>query len=124
MRQLRPHLASADEFLQRWQRQTTDGYRLEGLFDGSQAVALAGYRVQENLVHGRFLYVDDLVTDTSLRGKGHGERLMAHLRERARALGCGKLVLDTPLSNALGHRFYFRCGMLASSLRFNLPIQD
>ena len=35
---------------------------------------------------------------------------MAHLRERARALGCGKLVLDTPLSNALGHRFYFRCG--------------
>ena len=67
--------------------------------------------------------MDDLVTDALLRGNGHGERLMAHLREQARVLRCGKLVLDTPLSNALGHRFYFRCGMLASALRFNLPIQ-
>ena len=122
MRQLRPHLASEAEFLDRWQRQAAQGYRLAGLFDGSEAVALAGYRVQENLVHGRFLYVDDLVTDAPLRGSGYGERLMAYLRDQASALGCAKLVLDTPLSNSLGHRFYFRCGLLASALRFNVPV--
>jgi ribosomal protein S18 acetylase RimI-like enzyme len=109
--------------LDRWQRQAAGGYLLAGLFDGSAPVALTGYRVQENLVHGRFLYVDDLVTDVALRGSGHGERLMAYLRDQARALGCGKLVLDTPLSNSLGHRFYFRCGFLASALRFNVPIE-
>ena len=123
MQQLRPHLRSEDEFLIRWQRQAAEGYLLAGLFDGSVPVALTGYRVQENLVHGRFLYVDDLVTDVALRGNGHGERLMAYLRDQARALDCGKLVLDTPLSNSLGHRFYFRCGLLASSLRFNVPIE-
>lgn len=122
MRQLRPQLASEVEFLERWRRQAANGYRMAGLFDGSVTVALAGYRVQENLVHGRFLYVDDLVTDAAQRGSGNGERLMAHLRDQARALGCGKLVLDTPLSNALGHRFYFRCGLLANALRFNVPI--
>lgn len=122
MRQLRPHLASEAEFLDRWRRQAAQGYRLAGLFDGSEPAALAGYRVQENLVHGRFLYVDDLVTDAPLRGSGYGERLMAYLRDQAGALGCGKLVLDTPLSNSLGHRFYFRCGLLASALRFNVPI--
>jgi hypothetical protein len=31
-------------------------------------------------------------------------------------------VLDTPLTNSLGHRFYFRNGMLATSLRFNMAI--
>jgi ribosomal protein S18 acetylase RimI-like enzyme len=122
MVQLRPHLVSADEFVVRWRHQVADGYRLMALFDDSCVLALAGFRVQENLVHGRYLYIDDLVTDEALRGTGQGERLMARLRQEAKALGCAKLVLDTPLSNSLGHRFYFRNGMLATSLRFNMPI--
>ncbi|MCH7341992.1 GNAT family N-acetyltransferase [Pelomonas sp. CA6] len=127
MAQLRPHLASAEEFLQRWRRQSAEGYRLVALYREDaggdlQPEALAGYRVQENLVHGRFLYLDDLVTDQRLRSRGHGERLIRHLRELAPRLGCGKLVLDTPLSNALGQRFYFRMGLLASALRFNQPL--
>ena len=123
MAQLRPHLASEIEFLERWRRQAADGYRLVALFDGLRPLALAGFRVQENLVYGRFLYVDDLVTDAALRRAGHGGRLMRHLREQARTLGCRMLVLDTPLSNALGHRFYFRCGLLATALRFNTTIE-
>lgn len=123
MVQLRPHLQSASEFVERWQRQASDGYRLAVLYDHGQAQALAGYRVQENFMHGRFLYVDDLVTHAHARGCGYGERLMGHLRQEARQLGCAKLVLDTPLDNALGQRFYFRCGLLARSLRFNAPIE-
>lgn len=124
MWQLRPHLASGTEFFQRFQRQVNDGYRLVALFDRSEPVALVGYRVQENLVHGRYLYVDDLVTESSRRSAGHGEQLMAYLRDQARALGCCKLVLDTPLSNSLGHRFYFRCGLLATSLRLLTLVEN
>ncbi len=122
MVQLRPHLVSADEFVLRWRRQVADGYRLMALFDDYRPLALAGFRAQENLVYGRYLYVDDLVTDEALRGGGHGEQLMTHLKQEAQTLGCGKLVLDTPLSNSLGHRFYFRIGLLATSLRFNIAI--
>ena len=122
MAQLRPNLASETEFLDRWRRQSGEGYRLVVLLDELRPVALAGFRVQENLVHGRFLYVDDLVTDAAERSAGHGERLMNYLRDQARLLSCDRLVLDTPLSNCRGHRFYFRCGMLASALRFNIPI--
>ena len=43
---------------------------------------------------------------------------MARLKREAAALGCAKLVLDTPLTNVLGHRFYYRNGLLASALRF------
>lgn len=123
MQQLRPHLLSEDDFWGRCRRQAADGYSLAGLFNEGTPVALAGYRVQENLMHGRFLYVDDLVTETVQRSRGHGERLLVFLRDQARALGCNKLVLDTPMSNSLGHRFYFRCGLLASALRFNAPIE-
>ncbi|MHB1586096.1 MAG: GNAT family N-acetyltransferase [Acidiferrobacteraceae bacterium] len=122
MVQLRPHLVAADDFVVRWRRQVADGYRLMALFNGSRVLALAGFRVQENLVHGRHLYVEDLVTDEDLRSKGYGEQLMARLKREAKMLGCKKLVLDTPLSNSLGHRFYFRNGLLAASLRFNIEI--
>jgi GNAT superfamily N-acetyltransferase len=118
MRQLRPHLASESEFVERWHRQAADGYRLLAIWQGAQPVALAGYRVQENLIHGRFFYVDDLVTDEAQRGGGCGHLLMDRLKDEARALNCSKLALDTALSNSLGQRFYFREGLLSRALRF------
>lgn len=124
MRQLRPHLASLDEFRQRVARQRGDaGYRLFASLVDGRPVALAGFRLLDNLVHGLHLYVDDLVTDEAQRSGGHGAALMRRLREEAVALHCARLVLDTPMSNSLGHRFYFRCGLLATALRFGVPIE-
>jgi GNAT superfamily N-acetyltransferase len=123
MRQLRPRLASADEFVERWQRQTAEGYRLLALVEGDVVLALGGYRVQENLVYGRFLYVDDLVTDSERRGGGLGAQIIVSLKRQAAALGCVQFVLDTALSNALGQRFYFRNGLLSSALRFSAPVE-
>ena len=126
MRQLRPHLASVEDFVTRWRRQAADGYRIlalwleQGPYPGPRA--LAGYRITENLVHGKFLYVDDLVSDQAERSRGYGAKLLDKLKEEGRALGCKKLVLDTGLDNALAHRFYYRRGLLAQALRFNIPL--
>ena len=122
MRQLRPHLKSQEEFIARWRRQSADGYRIVALWEQGGPVAIAGYRLTENLVHGKFLYVDDLISDQSARSRGHGARLLDKLKEDGRALGCNKLVLDTGLDNFLAHRFYFRQGLLAQALRFNIPL--
>ncbi len=42
--------------------------------------------------------------------------------DEGRSLGCKKLVLDTGLDNALAHRLYYRQGLLAQALRFNIPL--
>ncbi|RZT29621.1 GNAT family N-acetyltransferase [Cupriavidus agavae] len=122
MHQLRPHLADAAEFVARWRRQSADGYRLAGVWDEDRLVALAGYRIADNLIVGRHLYVDDLVTDAAARSGGYGQRLMDWLKAQTEAAGCTQLVLDTPLTNVLGHRFYYRNGLLARALRFYFPI--
>ncbi|MGO4306040.1 GNAT family N-acetyltransferase [Cupriavidus sp. RAF12] len=124
MQQLRPHLADADEFVARWRRQADVGYRLAGLWDDGRLMALAGYRLQDNLVHGLHFYVDDLVTDAQARSGGYGHALMDWLKAEARELSCHKLVLDTPLTNVLGHRFYYRNGLLAAALRFNVVLDQ
>jgi GNAT superfamily N-acetyltransferase len=119
---LRPHLVSADELVARVARQREAGYRLLALWRGGVPVALAGYRLQETLIRGRFIYVDDLVTGESERGGGLGARLLDAVAEIGHKAGCGGLVLDTALDNVLAHRFYYRQGMLARALRFSRPI--
>lgn len=122
MRELRPHLESADSLVERVGRMRTDGYRLLGVWRDAEAMALGGYRLQENLIYGRFLYLDDLVTRASARGEGWGERVIREVTRLAKEAGCDKLVLDTGLSNALAQRFYFRQGLLTSALRFSMSL--
>jgi GNAT superfamily N-acetyltransferase len=116
---LRPHLADADELVARVARQRGDGYRLLAAWRGGKPVALAGWRITENLVHGRFLYVDDLVAGEEERRRGLGARLLDAVAAEGRRAGCRRLVLDTAIDNFLGHRFYYRQGLLARALRFS-----
>ena len=124
MQQLRPHLENEDAFVDRWQPQTAEGYRILALWQDGHPAALAGFRVQHNMIHGRFLYVDDLVTDTDARSSGHGTRLIDRLQAEARAAGCRRLTLDAALDNVFGHRFYYRQGLLARGLHFGIPVRQ
>jgi len=122
MRQLRPHLASAEEFVERVQRQRSAGYRLLAAWRDAAPVGLAGYRLQENLIHGRFVYIDDLVVAEPERRGRIGAVLLEAVAVEARAIGCDRLTLDTAIDNLLGQRFYFRNGMLPTGLHFRLAL--
>jgi len=122
MKQLRPNLVDAPSFLAQVRRQAAQGYRLSAIWRGDQAVACAGWRLTENTIRGRFVYVDDLVTDEAARSTGLGDRLFDALVAEARTLGCRSLVLDSGVTNGAAHRFYFRKRMVASALHFSLPL--
>ncbi|MFL9925787.1 GNAT family N-acetyltransferase [Herbaspirillum lusitanum] len=124
MKQLRPHLENEADFMQRITRMAADSYRMLAAWEGGEVVAIAGYRLQENLVYGKFLYVDDLISAEHARGQRWGARLLDALTILARAAACRRLVLDTGLSNALAQRFYFRQGLLSSSMRFGKQLDQ
>jgi len=122
MRELRPHLTDAAAFAAQVRRQSGQGYRLLAAWRGDEIKGLAGYRIQENLLYRRFLYIDDLVIAADVRGSGLGGQLIDAVRDEAKRQGCANLVLDTGLGNALGQRFYFRQGLLARALHFCQPL--
>lgn len=67
MVQLRPDLTEP-EFIERVTRQSDQyGYRLVYLEEAGQIRAVAGLIIREMLPLGRFLYVDDIVTDAAER---------------------------------------------------------
>ena len=96
-----------DSFIAEVRRQQRDGYELIGGFDEGRLVTLAGIRRSHTLSRGEHLFVDDLVTDESVRGKGYGTRTIAWLVERARGEGIPRIYLD---SRNTARGFYERVG--------------
>lgn len=119
MRELRPNLTDVESFAAQARRQADQGYRILAAWHDDQVTGLAGFRLQENLMYGKFLYVDDLVTTARARGEGTGAKLIAATRQEAKDLGCAWFVLDTAAENALGQRFYYRQGLLGRGIHFH-----
>ena len=117
MRQLRPHVEEG-EYVGRTGRMREYGYRLAAVVDDERILCVAGFRIVEFLAHGRFLYVDDLVTDGTSRSRGGGKRMLDWLAAEAKSSGCGQLQLDSGVQRYDAHRFYFREGMRISSYHF------
>ncbi|WP_217473926.1 GNAT family N-acetyltransferase [Stutzerimonas stutzeri] len=124
MRELRPHLVDEAAFLAQMARQFEQHYRLLSAWRDDELVGLAGFRAQENLLYGRFVYVDDLVVAQSQRQKGVGAQLLGVVRREATRDGYAHLVLDTGLHMPLAQRFYFREGLLAKGMHFVQPLHN
>jgi GNAT superfamily N-acetyltransferase len=123
MKELRPALAGERELVERVERQAKDGYRILAAWQGQAVAGLAGYRIQENLINGVFIYVDDLVVASAMRSHGLGARLLDGVSAECRRQGIKVLKLDTAIDNSLGQRFYFRYGMLARGFHFAMRVE-
>ena len=116
------HQKQAEEIIRR-QQEEEEGYQLAYVEDVRGAVAVAGFRISENLAWGRFLYVDDLVTLAEHRSKGYGAHLLGWMHDFARSQGCRELHLDSGTQRTEAHRFYKQQGMQLSSYHFKTVVQ-
>ncbi|GAB3209561.1 GNAT family N-acetyltransferase [Marinactinospora endophytica] len=107
LRQLRPHL-TGDLLVGVYSEGYGQELRFTGAYLDGVCVGVAGWRVMDTTAALRKLYVDDLVTADTARSTGVGHRLLAHLEERARDLGCRVLDLDSGVQRHQAHRFYLR----------------
>jgi GNAT superfamily N-acetyltransferase len=115
-RQLRTALPA--DYRAKMQRVFAGGARMVVATQGDAVCGLAVWRVLENTAIGVHLYVDDLVSDEAQRSLGVGHALMQWLEQRARALSCVALVLDSGTQRTRAHRFYFREGMAVVCFNF------
>ena len=107
MSTLRPRIRR-ETFLAEVRRQQLQGYELIGGFDGGRLVALAGVRRSHTLSRGEHLFVDDLVTDAQVQGRGYGTGMLRWLAARASAEGVARLYLD---SRDTARGFYEKIGL-------------
>jgi GNAT superfamily N-acetyltransferase len=122
MKQLRPRLEK-ETWLATVRDMGSEGYALAYLTSGDSVAAVAGYYICHKLsVHGRSLYVYDLVTDDKHRSEGYGKQLIDALKELARTQGCVAIELDSGVQRFGAHRFYLREGFHISSHHFTCEL--
>ena len=115
--ELRPHLTAA-ALAHVYDEGHPQGLRFLAAYDLGRCVGVAGWRFVATTAAGRKLYIDDLVTLETERGRGVGASLVRELVARAMAGGCSVIDLDSGLHRAAAHRFYMDNGFTISSFHF------
>ncbi len=60
-----------------------------------------------------YAIVENVVTDQTQRGRGHGQRIVRHALEFAWERGCYKAMLQSGSQREATHAFYKACGFAA-----------
>lgn len=106
MRQLRTHLDEKTYLELVLEAKDKDRYKIFGLFDEGEIVAVTGFKPMITLYYGRFVWVCDLVTDINKRSKGYGEKLLTYVHEWAKDNNYESVALSSGLQRTDAHRFY------------------
>ncbi|WP_438351025.1 GNAT family N-acetyltransferase [Paenibacillus sp. FA6] len=106
MKQLRPHLEEETYLSKIRKLQLEYGYKLIVIFESGKAKAAAGYRICDSLAWGKYLYVDDLITDQESRSSGYAKQLFDWLDEELKKNQCVGMHLDSGVQRHDAHRFY------------------
>jgi len=85
-----------------------NNYKMVAGFHDEKMIAISGYWIARMLYCGRYLQASNLVVDENFRGNGVGKKILNYLENKARKLGCDKMVLDSYSENKKSHSLYFR----------------
>lgn len=116
--QLRPHVKE-DVFLSIIRSQFKKGYQLAAVILNNNVVAVAGFHLRENLAWGKYLYIEDLVSEQTQRSTGLGHVLLKWLHNEAKENNCDQLHLDSGIQRKDAHRFYEKEGMMFASHHYS-----
>lgn len=106
MRQLRTHLDENTYLDLVLEAQENDRYKMFALFNDDKIIAVTGFKPMITLYYGRFVWVCDLVTDTDIRSKGYGEKLLTFVHEWANENNYDSVALSSGLQRIDAHHFY------------------
>ena len=122
IRELRPHL-DPEQFVPMVQEMITEGYNLAYIEEEGIAVAAVGFRYLQFLFNGKHIYIDDLSTLPSHRGKGLGGLLLDYVSDLAESMGYNAVTLDSGYQRLAAHRLYLNKGFNLSSHHFSKQIK-
>jgi ribosomal protein S18 acetylase RimI-like enzyme len=99
-------------------------YQIFGAFCGEKLVGVAGAWIATKIWCGRYLEIDNIVVDPTVRSSGVGSKLIEHLEAIGKECECTIIVLDSYTANRPSHRLYHRLGFEIWGFHFVKPIGD
>lgn len=120
---LRPHLNKNNWSSMISEMMQHEKYNIAGIMDNDKVVAFAGYRTMTSLHSGNIIYIDDLCTLESYRGKGLASQLLKHVKAIAISNNKNAVVLDTNFNNNTAQKLYLNNGFQLAALHLSCDLR-
>jgi GNAT superfamily N-acetyltransferase len=118
---LRPML-NHDNFISLINEMQKEGYTLLYVTENGKTIAVAGYRIFTMLYCGKMVYIDDLSTVESCRGKGYASHLLTHIYDIAKKENCVSVHLDSGHIRTTAHKLYLKEDFTISAFHFSKTV--
>ncbi|MFW0777645.1 MAG: GNAT family N-acetyltransferase [Rickettsiales bacterium] len=96
------------EFKQLLKEMLEQNYRCIAAYKGKKLVGICGMWCGTRFWCGRFIDVDNVVVDKSVRGQGVGALMMKWVEKEAKKQKANHVGADSYTKDGAAHRFYFR----------------
>ena len=102
--------------------QIKNGYKLAYVLKDEQVICVAGFSILQKLSLGKHLYIDDFVTDKSVKSSDAGKALLDFLKIYAKQQDCKSIELDSLVQRYDAHKFYLSEDMQIVSHHFSFEL--
>lgn len=102
--------------------QIKNGYKLAYVLSDDQVICVAGFSILQKLSLGKHLYIDDFVTDKSVKSTDAGKALLDFLKIYAKQQECKSIELDSLVQRYDAHKFYLSQDMQIVSHHFSIQL--
>jgi GNAT superfamily N-acetyltransferase len=117
--QLRPQYTE-QLLIKQIKKQQGAGYQLAYITVDDDVLCVAGFVIGEKLAWGKYIYIDDLVTNEKYRSTGAGTFMLDWFKSYCKELGCEQLHLDSGIQKFPAHRFYLTNRFNIASHHFSI----
>ena len=93
-------------------------YSQIAVIKGDQCIGVAGLWFGNKLWCGKYLEIDNIVVSAKVRSKGVGKLMVDYIHEKALALNCSMMALDSYTSNFKAHKFFYNQGFSPKGFHF------
>lgn len=102
--------------------QIKNGYKVAYVLKDDQVICVAGFSILQKLSLGKHLYIDDFVTDKSVKSSDAGKALLDFLKIYAKQQDCKSIELDSLVQRYDAHKFYLSQDMQIVSHHFSFQL--
>lgn len=102
--------------------QIKNGYQLAYVLHNEQVICVAGFTIGQKLSIGKHLYIDDFVTDKSVKSTDAGKALLDFIKIYAKQQECKSIHLDSSVDRHDAHKFYLSQDLHIVSHHFSIDL--
>jgi hypothetical protein len=121
MHQIREDLNEVD-FLSMISKQLKDGYKVVYVTHDKEVICVAGFTICHKLAWGKHLFIEDFITDKSVKSIDAAKALLDFVKIYAKQQKCTSIHLDSSIERKEAHKFYLKEDMKIDSYHFSFKI--